>query len=398
MNSQPTTLVVDNNKTSVIGGALFIAGSSIGIGVLSLPTPLGLLGLIPSFFVFVFSFLVMLSSAFILIELYNAEKEDVNLFTLSKKFLGEKAAFFLRIIYTLLFTAFIFAYLNKGGELLSYSIPNVGVSTLLLAILGIASVLVSKNVLDHSNRFSVIVMFVAYAFLIFFNISNKKGDLSHVDLSFLMTSIPFVVVTFGYHNMIPSIRKRFDITGQNLKKICIIGGLLTFVVYFTWVIKVVMTLPVNGAGGIAEAYATQKLSSESLLQVVSSPYFFYAIQVFSLLAIFTSLVGQSVSLTDFLLDSFRKRGTINEKLTISSLVTLVSLIFIYLYPKLFYTVLELCGGILAILIFCVYPSIIYLKARSLHVLNKKYFPLAIIVLICSCCIIGYEICKHFIAL
>jgi tyrosine-specific transport protein len=344
----------------------------------------------------------MLFSAFILIELCNSEKDNVNLFSLSQKFLGNKAALFLRIIYTVLFIALIFAYLNKGGDVIASCIHNHRITSytasILLAILGIGSVLVGKHTLDQSNRVVVVIMFIAYIFLILFNIPQKSGNMTHVDFSYLMTSIPFVIVTFGYHNMIPSIRKRFDITGQNLKTICIVGGLMTFMVYFLWVTKVLAVLPVHGANGIAEAYSQQKLSSEVLLQIVNNVYFFYAIQVFCFLAIFTSLIGQSVSLTDFLLDSFNKKGNGLEKLIISGLVSLIALIFIHLYPQLFYTLLELCGGIFAVTIFCIYPSLIFLKARKSCPLNRRYIPMVYLVLASGSGIIAYEIFKYFLAL
>ena len=171
---------------------------------------------------------------------------------------------------------------------------------------------------------------------------------------------------------------------------------MTFIVYFLWVIKVLVVLPVHGASGIAEAYSQQKLSSEILLQIVNNGYFFYAIQVFCFLAIFTSLVGQSVSLTDFLLDSCNKKGSGLEKLTISGFVSLIALVFIHLHPQLFYTLLELCGGIFAVIIFCIYPSLIFLKARKSCQLNRKYTPMAYLVLASGSGIIVYELFKHFL--
>jgi tyrosine-specific transport protein len=236
------------------------------------------------------------------------------------------------------------------------------------------------------------MMFIAYGFLIFFNIPQTAGDISYKNLDYLMMSISFVIITFGYHNMIPSIKRRFDDSGQNLKKICLIGSLITFFVYFAWVAKVLIALPVEG---IADAYTSQKLVSESLFQIIHQPYFFYAIQIFSLLAIATSLVGQGVSLTDFLLDSFRKRDTLLARLAISGPISLLALAFIHIYPDIFYTILELCGGIFAAIIFCIYPSLIFLKAR--RNINRRHLLMTLFVLSSGILVVGYEILKHILS-
>ncbi len=382
------------NRKSIVTGTLFIAGSSIGIGILALPIPLGMVGLIPSFFLFLFSFFIMLSSSFILVELYNFEKEEVNLFTLVRKHLGTSAASFLRIIYALLFTALIFAYLNKGGQLLVSRENAQFLASVFLALIGIFFTLTSKQILDRFNRIAVVLLFIAYFSLFFFPVTEGKGNPAYINMKYFMGVIPFSVVTFGYHNMIPSIKQRFDLSGQNLKKICLLGAGITFLIYFTWIAKVLLSLPLEGALGIIEAYQNQKLSSEVLAQVVPSRAFAGWVQAFSLLAIITSLIGQKVSITDFLLDSFTTKESKNKRLALAIAISALCLGCIHYYPNLFYTILELCGGIFTIAIFCVYPSLIYLRTWKKYKLNPKYKMLSWAVLLVGCLIIGYEIGKY----
>lgn len=384
------------NRKAIVTGTLFIAGSSIGIGILALPIPLGMVGLIPAFILFVFSFIIMLSSSFILIELYNFEKEEVNLFTLAKKYLGTSSAFFLKGIYALLFTALIFAYLNKGGQLLVEGVNRQFLASSLLALIGIIFILASKHILDRFNRIAVALLFIAYIGLFFFPVSAGKGNPAYINMHYFLGVIPFSVVTFGYHNMIPSIKQRFDLSGQNLKTICLLGAGITFLIYFTWIAKVLIALPLEGAEGIIEAYHNQKLSSELLAKIVPNQTFAVWIQVFSFLAIITSLIGQGVSLTDFLLDSLNRRASKQNRMILALAILILCLGCIYCYPKAFYTVLEICGGIFTIAIFCLYPSLIYLRTWEKHKLNPKYKALSWAVLLIGCLIIGYELGKHLL--
>ena len=98
-------------------GIFIIIGNSIGAGLLGMPIICNLTGFIPSIIIMLFTALYMNITAKMIIQANFIYQLD-NIIDLSEKVLGKKIKIISSIIFTLLFTTILSAYISKGGNLI----------------------------------------------------------------------------------------------------------------------------------------------------------------------------------------------------------------------------------------------------------------------------------------
>ena len=84
---------------SVLGGALLIAGSCIGAGMLGLPVLLGISGFLPSIILLLIAFTFMTYTGLLLIEINGWFYERVNIISMTEKSFGTFGRFSSWILY-----------------------------------------------------------------------------------------------------------------------------------------------------------------------------------------------------------------------------------------------------------------------------------------------------------
>jgi len=103
----------------LIGAILFIAGTTIGGGVLALPITTGLAGFFPSTLLMIALWLFMMLTAYYLLEVNLRLPGESNLISMTRKTIGKGGEWVAWIAYLLLLYSLLSAYMLGCSQILS---------------------------------------------------------------------------------------------------------------------------------------------------------------------------------------------------------------------------------------------------------------------------------------
>jgi tyrosine-specific transport protein len=351
---------------SVLGGMLLIAGSCIGAGMLALPIMTGLAGFFPSLLSMIAAWAFMTFTGLLLVEMCGWDYGEVHILSLAKESLGEWGRFIGWITYVFLFYSLLVAYVSASGTVFAAILEDVfglhllpWVASLIFTLVFGFIVYLGTRPVDLLNRVLMAGLIVGYFGMIGLGIFRVHSKLFlHVDPKFMLISLPVLVISFGFQNMVPSMtaylrgdlkRVRFTVLG---------GSVMTLFVYLLWSILVLGTIPIEG---ISESFRKCQEATVALRQILGNDNILLFANAFAFFAIVTSFLAQAWSLVHFLADGFKRKGDDEayfhqKNMWWLCLLAIVPPLILALYvPQLFFTALRLGGGIFAMILFGVLP-------------------------------------------
>jgi len=356
--------------SKIFNASLIYAASAIGAGMLMLPTIAGLFGIVPALIIATCCALYMGLTACMLAEMYFWFDTEINLVSLAQYTLGKAGVYVVLAAYLFLFFCLIIAYLAKGGDLLNTFIPaSLGLPAATGAtLLALCSLIFSIYDIKFLSKFNIVCTFgLLLAFVLMILLSIKYFSLeniAHVSWSGSYFLIPFMVTSFGFHNMIGTVKNKYlpKSLEQNILS-CILGTIIPLLIYIVWISAVLGVVPLTGKYGILASYKQGLIIVEPLGAIVRSRLIGTLAQAFALLAIITSLVPQTLSLKDFILDATNLPRIYQNKILISFTVLLTALYASQAHPYIFERSLELAGTYAALTLFGVLPPLMLYKGR-----------------------------------
>ncbi|HSX26297.1 MAG TPA: aromatic amino acid transport family protein [Chlamydiales bacterium] len=404
--SSTTTSLAQEKKGSLIGSILLICGSSIGVGMLPLPILTGQAGTLPTLAIFVLCWLFMTTTALLLLEsslLFTGKKNFISLSKNSLNKVGQSAVF---LSFMFLFYSLTTAYLAKGGELVNKLLQDHSTHTIptptgaiFLALLSGALIFMGPYIVDHINRIFMAGLLSAYLYITFagtpyFHIENS----THIDWSFSLFIVPFLITSFGYHNMLPSINEYLGNDRKKLILTILLSGLILFLIYNIWVIMMQGIIPLNGETSILNSFAKGEIATEPLARLISLQTVRFCAEYMAFFAIITSLLGQGLSIIDFLADTLTVQKTPTIRLLLCLALFLPTLICSQIIPGVFFKALELVGGVAAMVLFGIIPALMswvnrYKRNLAVQPLVPGGKATLILVIALASLVIGYELLK-----
>lgn len=346
---------------SLVGGILLVAGCCIGAGMLGLPVMSALTGFYPTLAMFFASWLFMVTTGLLLLEVNLWFKDDVSIVTMADKTLGLPGKFVAWFGFLFIFYALFVAYISGIGQLTSAFVlqifgqeisPRVG-SSLITLFFGIC-IFSGTRTVDWVNRFLVAGLVVCYFLLIAFGLPHINIEyLQHRDWSYAWMVVPTMIISFGFHNMVPSLKTYFH---SNVKKLIIaivVGSALPLAIYLLWESLILGLIP---PGIQATALDNQDMATQALNSAVGNTLVSDLAEYFAFFAITSSFITIALSFFDFLADGLQVKKNTKGKVLLSLLVVVPPFIFSFLYPRLFLIALNYAGGIGAVLLFGVLPA------------------------------------------
>ncbi|NGX62199.1 MAG: Tyrosine-specific transport protein [Chlamydiae bacterium] len=361
----------DQKAGSVLGGTLLVAGSCIGAGMLALPVITGIGGFLPSIGMFLIAWLFMTSTGFLLLEANLAIGHDLSLISIAEKTLGKTGKFLCWVLFLFLFYSLSIAYISASGSIVSSILDDfagiaiaswVG-SVLFTVIFGIFLCVGTRSV-DYLNRLLMLGLIVAYLLLVFlgsFHINPENLALHHWKYAF--AALPVLIISFGFHNMIPSIAMYLKGDIGRLRIVVLFGSVLPLLVYLIWEVVMLGIIPLEGRGGLMQALDQGEAATEALRSVVGRSWINLVAQLFALFAIVTSFLAQSLSLVDFLGDGLKIPKIRWGRVSLVFLTLLPPFTFAYLYPGIFLQALNMAGGFSAVILFGIFPVLMVWTLR-----------------------------------
>lgn len=351
------------------GAVLLIAGCCIGAGMLGLPLVTLSAGFVPSLAAFVLGWLFMLSTGLLLLEVNLWFGKGTHLMGLAEMTLGKAGKWIVGLLFLFLFYCLIVAYLAGGGAIIAEGLQDLGIeqfpplagSFFLAALFGVA-IYFGVGVVDHLNRWLMLGMGITYLGLLIIGIPHIERDqLLYANWGAIRFSFPALVISFGFHNLIPSLTDYLDRDGKKLRKALIIGSTLPLLIYLAWDGVILGIVPPERRlieEALSGAMATDLLEAVNPGQGVD----FWA-DSFAFFALVTSFSAVALSFVDFLSEKnrFVKRGP--HSLIPTLLVLGVPLLCVAFYPFLFLKALNYAGAYGAVFLFGIIPVLMAWKGR-----------------------------------
>lgn len=365
---------------SMLGGILLIGGSCIGAGMLGLPILTGLAGFFPSCLMFIAAWAFMTLTGLLLVEVNGWFKEQVNLVSMFGHALGSFGRVVSWILYLFLFYALLVAYISGSGSLsssffqtfLNWKFPIWVGSLFFVALFG-AVVYQGTRPVDLWNRVLMVGKILSYVGMVVLGMRFVQAELlSHTAPSYMLFSLPILVISFGFHNMIPSLTAYMKGDLKRVRRTILGGSLFALVVYLVWEFVVLGIVPINGPSGIVESLRTDQEASQAVGNVLGLSWVSTFAQCLGFFAILTSFLAQSLGLVHFLADGLKVSHEKKENVWLCALALGPPLVISLIYPQLFFKALNFAGGICAVLLFGILPVCMVWIGRYCKQIQSSY--------------------------
>jgi tyrosine-specific transport protein len=364
---------------SVLGAAALIAGTTVGAGVLALPTATAAAGFLPSTAAMVLAWVYMTMSGLLIAELTlnrmgETGRPGLGLLDLYHKSLGSSLGMLGSAAYFFLHYAMMVAYIAQGGSNLETFLNSVGGGMLsdipgigqaaFASVCGLALYTLEPSILEKVNN--ALVFGVVATFLGIVSIAAGNADFAslvdpanqHAEM--VVNAFPILFLALVYQNVVPTVVTQLEGDRAKITTAIISGTLAPLLMFVAW--NAVILASVAG-------FDLSQVDPVALLQTEGhgGPLLSTLVGSFSTLAVVTSLIGFTYGLVNAWTDVFKlpTEGPKFEKwkLALFAAVFLPPLALSVTDPDIFYNALDYGGAFGVSTLFLVLPPIMVWRER-----------------------------------
>lgn len=368
-----------SKKGNLIGGILLIAGSCIGAGMLGLPVLSAMAGFKPTVAMFLVSWLFMFCTGLLLLEVNLWFKEEVSIVSMAGRTLGFPGKCVAWSVFLFLFYSLMVAYISASGELCAdfleewvhVVIPRWVGSLFMSALFGLM-VYFGTGAVDRLNRVLMLGLILSYILLVMMGGSYVKSDLlKHENWKESIYVLPVLFISFGYHNLIPTLTNYLKRDSKQMRLAILIGSLIPLLIYLAWEWLILGLVPLEGEGSFQQAIEQQDIATHALKSAVGASWIVDVGQSFAFFALVTSFLGVALSFVDFLADGLQVKKDAYGKALLCLFVLAPPFLFSLYYPHIFLTALNFAGGFGAVVLFGILPASMVWVGRYRLFLGKE---------------------------
>ena len=307
---------------SLFGGAMIIAGGTIGAGMLANPTSTAGVWFLGSLVLLAYTWFCMTSSGLMLLEANLHYPTGASFDTIVKDLLGQgwnvinglSVAFVLYIL--------TYAYITSGGgitegfinQLLSSEQHTVQIGrvsgSLIFCLVLAVFVWFSTKAVDRFTTVLIGGMVIAFILSVAGLISSVKVEVlfdSMVQgeqqyLPYMLGALPVCLVSFGFHQNVPSLVKYYERDANRVMKSVFFGTAIALAVYVLWQLAVQGNLPRAEFAPVIEKGGDIAVLLQALGKYIQTDFIALALRFFAYLAIATSFLGVTLGLFDYIAD------------------------------------------------------------------------------------------------
>lgn len=392
-----------------IGGILMIIGTSIGGGMLALPVVTAEGGFFYSALYLFFSWLLMTTGALLLLEVNLYLPAGGNLVSMAEKTLGVPGKIIAWVSTLILLYSLLSAYVGGGGEIVQHFFAkfNVNISQVLSCCLFVflfaIFLLRGIGAVDLLNRFIMAFKICSFFFILVYTLSSVKlSNFEPGNPGILTATITTMVTSFGFANIVPSLRTYYKSDVKKLRLAILYGSIVPLVFYLLWEFAIFGLIPLKGENGLMTLFH----SSQPVVQLVKSleaasnkTGILTAAHLFTSVCLFTAFLGVSLSFIDFLADGLKvKRG--EKKFYWVFVFTFLPPVLCAIYvPSVFKFCLSFAGFFCMILL-TILPACMAWSGRYKQNIQAPYRVfggkgLIFLVIICSFIVMSIGLSHHF---
>jgi tyrosine-specific transport protein len=346
--SHPPESSLSQSGGSLLGGALLVAGTTIGGGMLALPVLTSLGGFIPSLFIYLICWIFMVATGLLLLELSLTYGDGANLVTMADKTLGLPGKIAAWALYLFMFYSLTIAYIVGCGNLIfslfEGAIPQA-LSPILFTALFAPFIWAGAKVVGPINSVMMLVLGILYVSFIALGAPYiDTALLQHRNWPLSLIALPIAFTSFAYQGIIPTLNSYLNHDGKKARLAILIGSFLPLITYAIWQGMILGIVPVEGAFGLRETLEKGENAVWPLKHFIQNPAVWVIGQYFAFFALLTSFFGVTLGLLDFLADGLSITNKGKGRFFLSLLVFLPPLIFAIFNPHVFLIALDRAGG------------------------------------------------------
>ena len=307
---------------SLFGGAMIIAGGTIGAGMLANPTSTAGVWFLGSLVLLAYTWFCMTSSGLMLLEANLHYPTGASFDTIVKDLLGQgwnvinglSVAFVLYIL--------TYAYITSGGgitegfinQLLSSEQHTVQIGrvsgSLIFCLVLAVFVWFSTKAVDRFTTVLIGGMVIAFILSVAGLISSVKVEVlfdsvvqgEQQYLPYMLGALPVCLVSFGFHQNVPSLVKYYERDANRVMKSVFFGTAIALAVYVLWQLAVQGNLPRAEFAPVIEKGGDIAVLLQALGKYIQTDFIALALRFFAYLAIATSFLGVTLGLFDYIAD------------------------------------------------------------------------------------------------
>lgn len=395
---------MQEKKSNLFGGALLVAGTTIGGGMLGLPILIGAAGFLPSIVICLLCWICMASTGLLFLEASQWLRGETNILSMAKVTLGNPGKGFAWLLYLFLFYCLMVAYMVGCGNLVTSfsqgSIPD-WLGPIIFVVLFGPLIVIPTAMAGKLNSFLVAGLALSYFGFVFLGFRYVNIDLlRHVDWSKSVQVLPIAFISFAYQGIIPTLASYMHHDSKNIRKAILIGSFIPLIAYAVWEWLILGIVPLEGSGGVLESLKRGDNAITPLKNFINNPAVYEIGQAFAFFALVTSFLGVSLGLRDFLADGLKIKKDIKGKIFLVFLVCAFPLLIAVSYPHVFLIALNYAGGFGTALLLGLLPIVMAWRGRyQLNLPGEHQLPGGRFTLIVLAAFICFEVIaetKHVI--
>lgn len=341
----------------VVGGALLIAGTAIGVGMLALPVVTGQSGFAPSVTLYFLCWLFMLATALLLLEVSLWLPPDSSFISIAEKLLGAPGKAFFWLVYLFLFVTVMTAHVDGGGAIVQQVLGWTGPLATFVYVLAIVPIIyLGTRTVDRINM--VLISGVILSYLAFVFLAAPKVQpalLIHANWGKAWLALPILFTAFTFQVIIPSLIAYLKRDVAKIRKSIFFGSLLPLLIYLVWEYVILGVIP---AEQLAVAQTLGQNAIAPLRDHVTSPFLYKIGNAFAFFALTCSFVPLALSFFDFLADGLHWKKEGHDRILLISLVFGLPTLIALIYPSLFLIALGYAGGVSCAILFGIMPPLL----------------------------------------
>jgi tyrosine-specific transport protein len=362
-------------KSSILGGALLVAGTTIGGGMLALPVITALGGFLPAVIIYFFIWAFMCCTGLLFVELSLSFNGEPNIVSMAKNTLGRYGKILAWVLYLFLFYGLTTAYVAGGGELVQEVF--VGLPQTLSVILfsfGFGSfVYIGTRAVERVNTVMMIGLGISYLVFVVFGFAHVDTErLLYRNWGQSLVGVSVILTSFGFQGFVPSLCAHMKRQAHRIKLAIIIGSAVPFLVYIVWEGLILGVVPLHGAGGLADAMEQGNSVVTPLKAIIDSPWIHTTSEFFAFFALTTSFLGVTLGLLDFLADGFSIKKTWRSKFSLCLLIYVPASILAISGTRVFLVALKYAGAYGVAVLLVLLPIAMTWVARYNKKIESEY--------------------------
>ncbi|MEZ5314924.1 MAG: aromatic amino acid transport family protein [Chlamydiales bacterium] len=361
----------------LFGGALLVAGTAIGGGMLALPVLTSAGGFFAAILIYFLCWIFMTMTALIFMEISLWSREEVNIISMAENMLGMPGRIITWFLYLFLFYSLTVVYISGGGSLVKDVLSSMGhshipirISPLIFVLIFAPFVVFGAKAVDRINKILMVGLIFSFFLFLFFGFSHIKCHLlKRFDFPLALPAIPVVLTSFGFQGIVPTLTHYLGRDSLRVKKAIILGSLIPLITYILWE---GLILGIIDQTGLEQAREMGQSAVSPLKMIIQSSWLYLVVEFFAFFAIVTSFLGVTLSLLDFLADGLKVKKTLLGRSLLACLIFLPPLVFAMIDPSIFLVALKYGGGFGCVLLLGLLPILMVWRGRYRLLYKSTY--------------------------